>query len=67
MDGLDKLIIDLAEDCREKGLTTAKKIKKNVFDIIWADYKGKAPKWRVEMVCEDLSESVCLRLGIAWD
>ena len=67
MDKMDKLIADLAEDCREKGLTTAKKIKKNIFALIWPDYKGRAPKWRVDAVCDDLTESVCLKMGIPHD
>lgn len=64
---MNQLIKDLAQDCIDKGLKTAKKVKKNVFDLIWADYKGKAPKWRVEAVCDDLTESVCLKMGIPHD
>ena len=67
MNDWDKLVQDLADDCREKGLTTAKKVKTNVFNLIWVDYKGKAPKWRVQAVCDDLTESVCLNMGIPHD
>jgi len=64
---MEKLISDFAEDCRLKGLITAKEVRKNIFDQVWPHYKGKAPKQRVEFVCDDLAESVCLRLGIAVD
>ena len=67
MDGMEKLIADLAQDCLEKGLTTAKEVRRNVFGIVWADYKGKAPRWKVEAVCDDLTESVCLKTGIPHD
>lgn len=67
MDKMDKLITDLAEDCRAKGITDAKKVKKNIFAIVWKDYKGRAPKWRVDAVCDDLTESVCLKMGIPHD
>ncbi|MBP5722159.1 MAG: hypothetical protein J6X18_01045 [Bacteroidales bacterium] len=62
-----KIILDLAQDCKDKGLNTAKQVKKNVFDNLWANYKGKAPKWRVEAICDDLTESVCLEMGIPHD
>lgn len=66
-DKMTQFIKDLAADCVEKGIKTAKKVYKNIFDIVWADYKGKAPKKRIEAVCDDLTESVCLEMGIPHD
>jgi len=64
---MEKLISELSEDCRLKNLTTAKAIRKNIFDLIWPNYEGKASRQRVKFVCDDLAESVCLQLGIAYD
>lgn len=40
---------------------------KNIFDLIWPKYRGRAPKWKVKVVTEDLAESVCLEMGIPHD
>ena len=60
MNGLEKLVSDLVRDCREKNLTSARMVGKNIFDFIWPKYKGRAPRWKVKAVAEDLAESVCL-------
>lgn len=64
---MEELISRYADRCKENNITTAKKILKYIFDDIWSQYKGKAPKWRVQFASEDIAESVCLRLGIVCD
>lgn len=66
MKEMEKLVSDLAEDCRVNGKDTFKKVASHIFNILWKDYKGKpgAVRCRVSHVADDLAESVCLRLGI---
>jgi disulfide oxidoreductase YuzD len=53
-----------ADFCKSNGLKT----QKEVYDWLVADltktYKGRAPKWKIESVAEDITESVCLELNI---
>ena len=67
MNEWDKLIADFAQECVSQGANTAKKVKKYIRDYINAQYKGKAPAWRLKMVTDDLTESVCLKMGIPHD
>lgn len=67
MNDWDKLVSDFATECAEHGATTAKKVKKYIKDYINAQYKGKAPAWKLQMVTDDLTESVCLKMGIPHD
>lgn len=67
MNDWDKLVSDFATECAEHGATTAKKVKKYIKDYINARYKGKAPAWKLQMVTDDLTESVCLKMGIPHD
>ena len=59
MNDYEKLISDLATECAENGANTAKKVKKYSGNHINAQYKG--------MVTDDLTESVCLEMGIPHD
>lgn len=67
MNDWDKLVSDFATECAERGATTAKKVKKCIGGYINAKYKGKAPAWKLQMVTDDLTESVCLKMGIPHD
>ena len=44
------------------------KSQKQIYDWLLSDlmktYKGRAPKWRIESVAEDITESICLKLNI---
>ncbi len=62
---MEKLIQEFADACREKGLADNKKIEKYIFDVVYADDKGKASKTHNKNVCDDIAKSVCLKLGIA--
>ena len=64
---MEELIARYADRYKDNKITTGKKVRKYIFDDIWKDYKGKAPKWRVQFAADDIAESVCLRLGIACD
>lgn len=61
---MEKLISQLVEDCKSKGITTEEGVKDNIFNIVWPNYEGRATRERVQSVCDDLAESVCLKLGI---
>ena len=55
---------NMGDFCKTAGLKT----QKEVYDWLVADltetYKGRAPKWRIESVAEDITESICLKLNI---
>ena len=59
-----KFVQQCADFCKTAGLKT----QKEVYDWLVADltetYKGRAPKWRIESVAEDITESICLKLNI---
>lgn len=63
-----KFINQCADFCKTAGLKT----QKEVYDWLMAGlteaykeaYKGCAPKWRIESVAEDITESICLKLNI---
>lgn len=61
---VQKYINQCADFCKTAGL----KSKKEVYDWLVTDltetYKGRASKWRIESVAEDITESVCLKLNI---
>ena len=51
-----------------KGLGEASFRAKQIYEWLVADltetYNGRAPKWRIESVAEDITESICLKLNI---
>lgn len=61
---VQKFINQCADFCKTAGLKT----QKEVYDWLVADlmeaYKERAPKWRIESVAEDITESICLKLNI---
>ena len=61
---VQKFINKCADFCKTAGLKT----QKEVYDWLVADltdtYKGRAPKWKIESVAEDVTESICLKLNI---
>lgn len=61
---VQKFINQCADFCKAAGLKT----QKEVYDWLVADltdtYKGSAPKWKIESVAEDITESICLKLNI---
>ena len=61
---IQKFINQCADFCK----TAALKTQKEVYDWLVADltetYKGRAPKWKIESVAEDITESICLKLNI---
>jgi len=61
---VQKFINQCADFCKTAGLKT----QKEVYDWLVADltetYKGRAPKWRIESVAEDITESIYLKLNI---
>ena len=61
---VQKFINQCADFCKTAGLKTLKE----VYDWLVADltdtYKGRAPKWKIESVAEDITESICLKLNI---
>lgn len=64
----DKKIQRYINQCADFCKTANMKSQKQIYDWLVADlteaYKGRAPKWRIESVAEDLTESICLKLNI---
>ena len=50
--------------CKSAGLTTQQSIYEWLNNDLQNDYKGRAPKWKIESVAEDITESICLKLNI---
>lgn len=61
---VQKFINECSAFCKKAGM----KAQKQVYEWLLADlmetYNGKAPKWRIESIAEDLTESICLKLNI---
>jgi disulfide oxidoreductase YuzD len=59
-----KFINQCAEFCK----STNMKSQKQIYEWLLADlnetYNGRAPKWKIESVAEDITESICLILNI---
>ena len=61
---VQKFIKQCADFCKKANM----KSQQQIYDWLVADltetYKGRAPKWRIESVAEDITESICLKLNI---
>ena len=59
---VQKFINECANFCKKAGMKT----QKQVYEWLLADLMEtyRAPKWRIESVAEDITESVCLKLNI---
>ena len=59
---VQKFINQCADFCKTAGLKT----QKEVYDWLVADLTEtySAPKWRIESVAEDITESICLKMRI---
>ena len=64
---METLINQFAQVCNEKGLKTQKAIFKWLNGKLQKDYKGRATKEKIKFVAEDLTKSICLKLGIPQD
>ena len=64
----DKKVQKFINQCADFCKTACLKTQKEVYDWLVADltetYKGRAPKWKIESVAEDITESICLKLNI---
>lgn len=64
----DKKVQKFVNQCADFCKTASMKSQKQIYDWLLADlmetYKGRAPKWRIESVAEDITESICLKLNI---
>lgn len=60
-----KFVEQCADFCKKAGLKTQKAIYEWLVADLMESYKGKAPKWKIESVAEDVTESICLKLNIA--
>lgn len=60
----EKFVEQCADFCKKANMKT----QKEIYDWLNADlqeaYKGRAPKWKIESVAEDVTESICLKLNI---
>lgn len=59
---MEEFIEQALQECTAKNITEEKKIFNYIFKSVWNSYKGKAPKWKVQAICEDIAESVYLRM-----
>lgn len=61
---IQKFINECANFCKKAGMKTQKQIYAWLVADLMETYKGRAPKWRIESVAEDITESICLKLNI---
>lgn len=61
---VQKFINQCAYFCKTAGLETQKQVYEWLLADLMETYKGKAPKWKLEWVAEDITESICLKLNI---
>ena len=59
-----KFINQCADFCKTADLKTQKEVYDWLVSDLTETYKGRAPKWRIESVAEDITESICLKLNI---
>ena len=61
---VQKFINQCADFCKSANM----KSQQQIYDWLLADltetYKGRAPKWKIESVAKDFTESICLKLNI---
>ena len=64
----DKKVQKFINQCADFCKTASLKTQKEVYDWLVADltetYKGRAPKWKIESIAEDITKSICLKLNI---
>ena len=64
----DKKVQKFINQCADFSKTAGLKTQKEVYDWLVADltetYKGRAPKWKIESIAEDITESICLKMRI---
>lgn len=61
---VQKFINQCADFCKNAGLKTQKEVYDWLVTDLTETYKGLAPKWKIESVAEDITESICLKLNI---
>ena len=61
---VQKFINQCADFCKTVGLKTQKEVYNWLVADLTETYKGRAPKWRIESVADDITESICLKLNI---
>lgn len=62
--GYEKFITQCVHFCLVAEMKTKKEIFNWMNNELQKDYKDKAPKWKIESVAEDVTESICLKMGI---
>ena len=61
---VQKFIEQCAEFCKKANMKTQKQVYNWLLADLMEDYQGRAPKWKIESVAEDITESICLKLNI---
>lgn len=61
---VQSFIIQCSYFCKNAGMKTQKQVYEWLLADLMETYKGKAPKWKLEWIAEDLTESICLKLNI---
>jgi hypothetical protein len=63
--GYEKFIKQCVSFCKTANMKTKEEVFKWMNGELQKDYEGKAPKWKIESVAEDVTESICLKMGIS--
>ena len=60
----EMFIEQCADFCKKANMKTQKEIYNWLNADLQETYNGRAPKWKIESVAEDFTESICLKLNI---
>jgi len=61
---VQKYINECANFCKKAGMKTQDQIYEWLLADLMETHKGKVPKWKLELVAEDITESISLKLSI---
>lgn len=60
----DKMIDSFVIKCKNNNCDTSKKVFKLVYDYLKPIYKNRAPLWKIKIGAEDITQSICIKMGI---
>ncbi len=59
-----KFINKCVNVCKKAGMKTQKQVYEWLLAELMESYKDEAPKWKLEWIAEDFTESICIKMNI---